>query len=269
MSRQVDILDAFFAENPFSPGTVEQYRGILESFLSAVDQDNCTVADVHDFLRESGWGNSRQYVASVAIRKFFRWKYGEQHPILRLRIKREMPRPGRVLTIEQIRQILGSFDVTTTKGCRDYAIASFALDTGLRVAEIADVKMDHVDLDAKEVFARIKGGRWARAYFSEYTAEAIKRWLPLRTPKDPRLFQVSRDGLKVIMRRWGEKLGFRLSPHDFRRTFAVLALQAGAPSRLVQIAGRWSDIRMVEYYTRAITSADLGPYFPMVFLNKV
>ncbi|MDT8898285.1 tyrosine-type recombinase/integrase [Thermanaerothrix sp. 4228-RoL] len=270
LDHAVDLttLDTFFAENAFSKRTEEQYRDILKVFLSHVDPENCTVTDVLAFLRSTRWGNSRQHVASVAIRHFFRWKYGENHPVLRLRIKREKPHPGRTLKVEQIIQILNSFDTTTKKGCRDYAIACFALDTGLRVNEIANVQINDLDLQEREVLVKIKGGRWEKAYFSGHTAEAISKWLPYRDPNNTRLFQVTRDGLKVIVRKWGEKLGFKLSPHDFRRTFAVMTIRAGAPSRLVQIAGRWSDIRMVEYYTRDITAVDLGPYFPITNIQQ-
>lgn len=65
-------LDTFFARNAFSKRTEEQYRDLLKAFLSHVDPKTCTVADVLAFLRSTRWGNSRQYVASVAIRHFFR-----------------------------------------------------------------------------------------------------------------------------------------------------------------------------------------------------
>ncbi len=260
-------LDMFFAEKAFSPRTEEQYRSILTVFLRTVNLYTCTATEVQKFLRNSGWGNSRQYVASVAIRHFLRWKFGE-HPALRVRVKREKPRPGRILSETQIVNLLESFNRDTMKGCRDYAIACFALDTGLRVNEIASIQIGDLDLDKRMVLVKVKGGRWEKAFFSIHTASALERWLHMRDPKDPRLFQVTREGLKVIVRKWGEKIGIKLSPHDFRRTFAVMAIKAGAPTRLVQVAGHWSDIRMVEYYTSAISAIDLGPYFPTNYLEK-
>jgi hypothetical protein len=43
-----------------------------------------------------------------------------------------------------------------------------------------------------------------------------------------------------------------LTPHAFRRGGAVAATLREAPSRLVQVWGGWSNIRMVELYTRAM-----------------
>lgn len=260
-----DEMDLFFAEKGFSPKTEEQYRRILRFFCSKVDIESCTPNDFLNFLRSSGWGNSRQYMACVIIRQYARWKFGD-HPLMRVRIKREKTKPGRTLSKETVRRILDSFDRSSVKGCRDYAIACLALDTGLRVNELATITIEDLKIEEREVLVKVKGGRWETAYFSAHTAHALDVWIDLRNPKDKRLFQVTRDGLRVIVRRWGEKIGIKLSPHDFRRTFAVMAIKAGAPTRLVQVAGRWSDIRMVEYYTRTIEAIDLGPYFPTVNL---
>jgi integrase/recombinase XerD len=259
-------MELFFAEKGFSSKTEEQYRAILKAFLERVDIESCTAIDLLSFLRSTGWGNSRQYVACGIIRQFVKWKIGD-HPVLRVRIKREKTRPGRTLNEHQIRELFASFDLTTSKGCRDFAIASLALDTGLRVNEIVTINMKDLALEKREILVRVKGGRWERVFFSPLTKDALQKWIEYRNPQDERLFQVTRDGLRVIIRRWGEKIGIKLSPHDFRRTFAVMAIKAGAPSRLVQVAGRWSDIRMVEYYTRTIEAVDLGQYFPMVNLS--
>jgi integrase len=71
-------------------------------------------------------------------------------------------------------------------------------------------------------------------------------------------------GLRPVMRGWAKSAGIgRLSPHDLRRTFATVAIRLGAPSRIVQVAGRWSRLEMVERYTRTIEAADMDPWFPV------
>jgi len=68
--------------------------------------------------------------------------------------------------------------------------------------------------------------------------------------------------LRVIVRRWGEKLGFRLSPHDLRRSFATLSTK---PARLRARSGRrsLSSIVMVELYTQSIEPSDFDEFFPV------
>jgi len=52
-------------------------------------------------------------------------------------------------------------------------------------------------------------------------------------------------------------------------SFACLATEAGAPSRLLQVAGRWSDIRMVERYTGALAGPGLfARYSPVDFAEN-
>ena len=78
---------------------------------------------------------------------------------------------------------------------------------------------------------------------------------------------MTRFGLNVTFRNLGKSSGIGpLSPHDFRRTFATLSLQGGAPTRLVQLAGRWNSVKEVERYSQALSAQDFEPYSPM---NKV
>ncbi len=37
----------------------------------------------------------------------------------------------------------------------------------------------------------------------------------------------------------------------------------GAPSRVVQVAGGWSNIQLVEVYTRSLQLAEIEEYLPM------
>ncbi len=257
-------IDSFFAENPCSQSTRDTYSYALHRFEKfCSDPGACTPGEILKFFKTTKWGSSLQYTAATAIKKYLRWKYGAAHPALKLRVKRDPARPGRTLNKARAEELLASFDLATVKGKRDYAIACLALDTGLRVNELATLKFVDINLGERVLKVKIKGGNWADAVFSIHTRMAIADWCNYRRMGDERLFQVTRDGLRVIVRRWGEKLGFRLSPHDLRRSFATLSTKAGAPSRLVQVAGRWSSIDMVEHYTQAIEPADFDEFFPV------
>lgn len=260
----MELLESYFSEKSLADSTRASYARVLRLFLAQVpDFEHCSAADLRHWLEGQGWGASLRYMAACCVRGFIRWRFGAHHPALRVRVRRERCKPGRVLSVDQVRRLMESHRTTTAKGRRDLAITVLALDTGLRVAEIAVLRAADVDLSARSLTVRIKGGKWATAVFSEFTASCLAAWYPFRVGGDDRLFQVSRDGLRVIVRRWGERLGFRLSPHDLRRTFAVMALRAGAPSRVVQVAGRWSSLDMVERYSQAITAADFEQYFPV------
>jgi len=48
-----------------------------------------------------------------------------------------------------------------------------------------------------------------------------------------------------------------VSPHAFRRAFATLIVVNGASTRVAQVLGRWSNVGMVERYTKALEEGSL------------
>lgn len=66
----------------------------------------------------------------------------------------------RTMTDEQLHQFLGRFDRSTATGRRDYAMALCQTDLGMRVSEVAALRLE--DLDWRQATLRITGGKTAR-----------------------------------------------------------------------------------------------------------
>jgi len=268
------MVDEFLASRPYSQATKDTYRRALLLLIQLDRLEQISAAELLRFADRNGWGNSQQYVAVCACRAFLSWRFGAMHPGLGVRIKRIRPRRQRVLSAQRVLDLLVIFDRTTVKGLRDLAICALAIDTGLRLAELCRLRITDVDLQQRSLQVIIKGGQWGMGVFSEQTAIYIAEWLAVRKGQAETVFAstrtwrpLTREGLKVTVRRWGEQAGFKLSAHDLRRTFATLSTIFGAPSRVVQVAGRWSDLAMVEHYTAGITAEAIRPYLPMARLN--
>jgi len=268
------MVDEFLASRPYSQATKDTYRRALLLLIQLDRLEQISAAELLRFADRNGWGNSQQYVAVCACRAFLSWRFGTMHPGLGVRIKRIRPRRQRVLSAQRVLDLLVIFDRTTVKGLRDLAICALAIDTGLRLAELCRLRITDVDLQQRSLQVIIKGGQWGMGVFSEQTAIYIAEWLAVRKGQAETVFAstrtwrpLTREGLKVTVRRWGEQAGFKLSVHDLRRTFATLATIFGAPSRVVQAAGRWSDLAMVEHYTAGITAEEIRPYLPVARLN--
>jgi integrase len=195
-----------------------------------------------------------------------------------MRVKRVDSGPQRTLTKEQVDQLLNSLNTETLSGIRNKAMLLLMLDTGLRANEVCSLQLKRLNLEERTLQVKIKGGDWGEGVFTETTAGWLDLWLKLRDrvaeTRTGTVFvsikgtrpgtSITRDGLRSIFRRMGKKAGLGLiSPHDMRRTFATLSIRNGAPTRLVQIAGRWKNIREVERYTRALTASDIDPYSPV------
>lgn len=271
-------VERFLASHPYSPATCDTYRRMLRALIQVDDLAGMDAAGLVAWVKSHpGWGNSQQYVALNAARKFLEWNFGITHPALTARIKRVRPRRQRSLTAGRALDLLASFDTSTPKGMRDLAIAALGLDTGLRASELCRLRLADVDLPARTLEVIIKGGEWGVGIFSPETAAYISAWISVRRAAEgvKELFVstrtgrvMTRCGLTCIVRKWGKKIDLKLSPHDLRRSFATLSTIFGAPSRVVQAAGRWSDIAMVEKYTQDIDPAEIAPYLPMAKLKK-
>lgn len=269
--------------------TRDLYGEHLEKFSTWCAEQNITswelvtVDTVEDYLEyRAGWSASTRWSGLCAIRRFARWKYGDSCPLIGVTMERKGSPPQRTLNRKKTNTLLELFDTSTPKGIRDLAIVTLALDSGLRENELVSIKMDYLDFDPAgnqgTLFVPIKGGEWEPAAFYEYTTSCLLRWLGVRgqvaKPGVDTLFvsiggttrgkAITKDGLRAIFRRFSinSEIGL-ISPHDLRRTFATLAVEGGAPTRAVQVAGRWKHIKMVELYTRALEARVLHRYSPV------
>jgi integrase len=151
-------------------------------------------------------------------------------------------------------------------------------DIGLRASEICRLKVDQVDLEGLTLTVKVKGSKYQTKVFTPETADHLRAWLDVRAsiarPGVRTVFVAIRgikpgtpmnsDGLRSVFRKMSEKAGIPLiSPHVMRRTMATLAIRAGAPTRLVQVQGGWSSVRMVERYTGALRPEDFAPFSPV------
>lgn len=266
----MDSINRFLSSKPYSRNTRERYSRILRELVALPGLDSLTAIDLLNFIEKPAWGNAMRCLALATCKVFLRYTYGDAHPALAAKIKRRRSKPQRTLTPAQANRLLCSFNHTTTKGKRDLAIAALAIDTGLRLAELCSLKIEDYHPEQLTLMVIVKGGEWETAIYSEQTALFIGDWLQARNSTSPNIFTnirtgkpLSREGLQTIIKKWGRDLGIKLSPHDLRRTFATLATRNGAPSRVVQRAGRWSDMQMVALYTRQLDQEAIIPYLPV------
>lgn len=187
-------------------------------------------------------------------------------------------RKQRSLTWSQVETLMLACDTSTTRGRRDLAIVCLLLDSGLRESEVCRLTVADVSMEERRLTVQIKGGNDGDGIFSRDTQAALSTWLALRphyaAAGVPNFFvsiggtlpgtAITPSGLRVIFRRLGAAAGFeKLSPHDLRRSFATLSSKLGAPTRVLQVAGRWENIEMVAHYTRDLEADDFAKYSPV------
>jgi site-specific recombinase XerD len=278
----------FLAENEgrWADSTVTQYRYYLVRLARWLASEGVTRPGevTTDHLRRwladrPTWGASSRYMATYGCRHFLRFAVGQANsPAEALRLPRRPHEPQKTLREDEVLQLFAACDTSVAKGIRDAALLAIMLDCGLRAAEICALELQHVDVAGRTLAVLTKGSKWQQKVFSAYAAGLLAEWLMVR----PRLARretkalfvgvgglkpgtpMTRHGLRSNLYRLGVKAGIGpVMPHALRRTFATLAFRAGGSSRLIQVQGGWSSIRMVEVYSQALEPHDFDRFSPV------
>jgi len=264
-----------------SKETIKRRRELIEQllwFLREKQQPGVNLRVIRQFLayfssgspEEPRWGNADHHAclrpasratvhtAYSRLRTFFRWCVNEEliavSPMKNLAPPENNKDQVAPFTADEIQRLLAAARETNYPR-RDEAICIFLLDTGVRVSELANIRLSDIDWDARKITVLGKGQKERAIYFGHQAKRALWSYLSedSRTPlKGKRLKNVkekdensplfvsevgersgeafSRQGLLRLIVRLGKRAGIsgkRVSPHTFRHTFAVEFLRAG------------------------------------------
>lgn len=181
------------------------------------------------------------------------------------RMKRPMvpEQPVPVITEEELRRLIGVLEADRSfYGRRDAAIVRLLIDTGMRLAEVAGLVLDDVDLQHGQAVVMGKGRRARTVPFGNKTALALKRYTRERARhRDAgreelwlgKLGPFSGEGIKQMIQRRGEQAGIaNLHAHRFRHTAAHRWLsKGGTEGDLMAVAG-WRNRQMLSRYGASV-----------------
>lgn len=142
---------------------------------------------------------------------------------------------------------------------RNLVIVLLMLDSGLRLGEVAGLKLADIRLDNNTAFiSHTKTHVTREVPLSEETIAALTVYLKYRKPIRPQeeILLLTRDGrpltplaILLLMRRLQNKLGFRLHAHLLRHTFANLYIRKGNLKKLQKILGHSRIDTTARFYT--------------------
>ena len=175
-------------------------------------------------------------------------------------LSRKLPK---VISIEKISELSGSFDRESPKGIRDWAMFELCYSSGLRASEVVGVKKSDYNEISMRIMVSGKGNRQRLLPVGKSASEAIDHYLRLaRQPllkggTSPYLF-VSSRGPKMDRKSYWQVLcqlriaagsAKALHPHMLRHSFATHMLEGGADLRSVQAMLGHADISTTQIYT--------------------
>jgi integrase/recombinase XerC/integrase/recombinase XerD len=170
----------------------------------------------------------------------------------------------RVLSTEQVRELLERIPARTPLELRDRAMLELAYSCGLRCEEIVNLDLGALDFETEQLRVLGKGSKERLLPVGEPAQEAVRRYAErgrhalASDPREQALF-LSKSGRRLsnsdITRRLGlwvreAALAAGVSPHSLRHSFATHLLEGGADLRTIQELLGHASISTTQVYTR-------------------
>jgi site-specific recombinase XerD len=276
-----------------SVNTIFSYRDTFTLFLRYCQEEQrlppqkLTLARIDHLLIEQFlvWLESERHCCAgtrnnrlAAIHAFYRYLQIEMphllsrcQEILAIPYKKTQKKVMSYLTLDGVKSLLAQPDTATVSGRRDLAMLSLLYDTGARVQELVDLRMEDVRLSSPTVIRLTGKGNKARLvpimaptekllrrYLDEHdTDHAMHGGYPLFCNRAGK--KLTRAGVTYILDKYlllAQSVGTAslpesLSPHCLRHSKAMHLLQAGINLVYIRDLLGHADVSTTEVYARA------------------
>jgi len=274
--RAEQFRDYLVFERGLSVRTVSAYENdvarminffVAQGFTSPSDASQADLRDYVFALKDSGLAPSSIRRAISSVRTYFSFLVDDgvldHDPTDRLespRVRRKLPE---VLSRAEAAALVESPSEDHPLYWRDRALLELLYATGVRVSELATIRIGELDLDERLVRVLGKGSRERMVPFGGTAGEAVRRYLGEVRPTLDRgqgkgvLFlnrrgdPLSRVAVWTLVRSAARRAGIRkkVSPHTLRHSFATHLLEGGADLTVVQELLGHADISTTQIYT--------------------
>lgn len=185
--------------------------------------------------------------------------------ILDISFKRRIQKVVDYLTPEAIKILLEQPNITTSKGFRDLVIMSLLYDTGARVQELIDLKVQDIRIESPStVILHGKGNKIRQVPIMNNTKKLLKEYITkFQKTSNQYLFESSKDtkfsrkGICYIINKYTEMaqkqssiIPKKISPHQFRHSKAMHLLQSGINLIYIRDFLGHVDIQTTEIYAK-------------------
>lgn len=211
----------------YSSETVKAYLGQTQSFIRfkrPVNLQNITEEDIKNHLNhlvESGFSRSTIDQAAKAMEIFYYELFGRQLNLSGFkRPRKERPIPI-LLTQSEVYQI-----ACHTKTARDRLMIELAYSAGLRVSELVEVQVEHLNLEGLMLHVPGLDRKKRTTFFSKYLQDSLRRQIKAKNTSNY-LFPSERGGAlttRAVAKFFKKSLvasGLKklATPHSLRQSF--------------------------------------------------
>lgn len=270
------FLDYLSLERGLSANTRQAYGADLADWMGYLARRSVGAigqvrrSHILDYLveaREKGLSTATIARRLVAIKVFFRFLQQEGLSDGNPAEVMDTPRLWRVLpgalAPREVERLLDVQDDDGRLALRDRAIFETFYGAGLRVSELAGLRLDDLHLDEDYVRCMGKGRKERVVPVGRSAQAALRRYMdelrPLQVKGDDpgtvflnaRGRPLTRKGLWMLIKRRAHRCGLTqpITPHTLRHSFASHLLANGAPLRVIQEMLGHADIATTQIYT--------------------
>nr|WP_173669031.1 site-specific tyrosine recombinase/integron integrase [Sharpea azabuensis] len=279
MDKQRDaFLDYLTYQKRYSPLTVSSYQREINDFIAYVRQEayqdftECDYALIRSYLvalnkRHLSHASINHKLSS--LRSFFKFLrrqgYVEDNPFMLVSALKTGERNPDFLFLDDMLGLLDSIHTDSDLGMRNKAMLEMMYASGLRVSEVVNLTLNHVDLVHQILFIRGKGNKdryvpfhdEAKVWLVDYL-EGARHELMATTHQSHNIVFVNKHG-KQLTNRGVEDIVNRcmrdydptrkIHPHTIRHSFATHLLDAGMDIRVVQELLGHASLSTTQIYT--------------------
>jgi integrase/recombinase XerC len=273
-----------------SPASVRAYGSDAERFAEwagrggaegPADVDRIVLRRYLAFMATRRYSRATIARTAASLRSYFQWcvKRGllAADPSIHLSAPTPDSRLPRILGHAELAELLepaprpdAAPTVRTPVDLRDNAILELLYGSGLRVAELCGLDVDHVDLARRVVTVTGKGSKQRQVLMHQRSAEAISAWLggprsalaPAEGPSDALFYnrRGNRLGPRDVRRILDRRSPVPTHPHALRHSFATHLLDGGADLRVVQELLGHASLQTTQVYTHVSKERMLSVY---------
>lgn len=269
-------LDYLSVEKGLAANSLEAYRRDLERFgaylaESGLEADRVERDALVRYLgvRRSEGASPRTLARMTSsLRGLFRFLAAEGivpiDPTSELAAARRWSMLPKFLSVEDVKKLLDAPDVATRRGLRDRAMLELLYACGLRVSELAGLRLENLRLKDGFVLVRGKGSKERVVPIADASAGWVTRHLAGRSAAagawvfpGSRGKPVTRQTVFNVLKATALKAGLpaaTVSPHVLRHAFATHLVDNDADLRAVQMMLGHTDISTTEIYTHVSRS---------------
>jgi len=247
------LLNDFLKSRPqgLSKHTILYYKRCLTPLLAYY---KLTPQSINEFITDLNCNPGGKLAYYRAIRAFCNWlvkyDYLKRSPLNKV----DPPKPAKPilpsLTIEQVNYLINFVDNT-----RDKAIMSLFADSGMRLSELASIKVGDIDWTNCTITIWGKGKKQRKAPFTDRTTKLLRGFIS-QNGTGENIWHMKPRGIQNMLLELAKRTGLPCNPHTFRRTFASNLHRAGMDIEHIMRLGGWESLDMVVRYTRSVKFED-------------